>query len=61
MTDNNNITLTVFYERSGVPNKIYRECHEHITQEDADRIISMHTDLKKHGLYTSLKVGIGTD
>ena len=55
-----NIVLTVFYEQKGLPNKIFRECHEHITQKQADLIIGMHNDRKKRGEYTSLTIGIGT-
>ena len=60
MADNNNIVLTVFYEQSGAPGKVFRECHEHITQKEADWIMDMHKARKLSGKYTSLKMGIGT-
>lgn len=59
MSDNN-IVLTVFYEQKGAPGKVFRECHEHITQKQADILMEMHKDRKKSGQYTSLKLGIGT-
>ena len=54
-----NIVLTVFYEQKGLPNKIFRECHEHITQEEANWIMDMHKARKLSGKYTSLDIGIG--
>lgn len=57
--DHNEYVLTVFYERSGVPNKIYRECHEHIDQDELNKLLDIYHDIKKRGDFASLKISIG--